>query len=679
MLSLKDVDLEKKKEAHKQVSVDLKEEIKQKNKQPGRICIVGELPRSKQGLGRAPVVVAALLMILALNMGQFMFLGTQRGNQALNLATAAVVELEQAGGAFLSGEEGAETVLSQEAQTLFQQAEDEASFLLAHQSEWLPEPSKVRSLRNLLEVGEETAEVVQHIARFKAGMQNLPEQGSLTSYLSQLSAEELEPATQKIQNINALLAEVNAGDLPQDYQERFIEYRSTLEEISAWSALWTDVKEPLLYALGDRYVQHYLVLLMNNDEMRRGGGFIGSYAILELNDGRISDLKFKDVYDLDGQLLNPPEMPVHELKELSNQWGLRDSNIDPDFVVSAQHALYLTDLEGEQGFDGVIGVNLSAAEELLKQLGPVYVESLGREVQPEHFATVMSTLIEAKTYGANSPKEVLGEFLNSALDQTGSAQKQLNLLTGMLSQIESKNVLFYHKNPQVQQWLETLNWAGTLPKLSTVEGDFLMPTFTNVGGDKTDRYMQTQMDHDTRILEDGSVVNELSITRTHTFTQETETQLEQLMRDYGFTQWNETLKRIMGRKTNRTGLRLYVPEGALIMDVSGDFHRDELQFFYDQEEDLSYYYVKWGVGPGQTQTLNIQYALPWKMEGDFPEYNFQLFKQPGLRNVQVSKTVAAPNDIMLSSHPLPNVSSEEGVDYSLETALEDLQLNVLYR
>ena len=90
VLNIKNVDADKKQDARRKVSVDLKEEIKVKNKQAGRLCIVGELPRHKQGLGRAPMVIAAVLVIGLLNLGQLVFLGTTRGEEALALATEAV-------------------------------------------------------------------------------------------------------------------------------------------------------------------------------------------------------------------------------------------------------------------------------------------------------------------------------------------------------------------------------------------------------------------------------------------------------------------------------------------------------------------------------------------------------------------------------------------------------------
>src|SRR3989338_8912085 len=82
VLNLRNIDNAKRSGAHKNVTVDLKEEIKSKNRAPGRICILAQLPDHKRGLSRIPMVPAALLIILVLNLGQLVFLGKKEGGEA---------------------------------------------------------------------------------------------------------------------------------------------------------------------------------------------------------------------------------------------------------------------------------------------------------------------------------------------------------------------------------------------------------------------------------------------------------------------------------------------------------------------------------------------------------------------------------------------------------------------
>ncbi|MFT7183981.1 MAG: hypothetical protein ACI9QC_000307 [Oceanicoccus sp.] len=675
VLNLKNVDGKAKNEAHKEVTVNLKEEISSKRK-TDRICIVGDVPDSKRGLGRIPMIAGALFMIVLLNMGQLMFLGKQTGGETLALAGEAFTTMQSAGQAFISGEEGADVMLFEEAAELLHQVEEEAAPLLAHQSVWLSEPQEIQSVRALLEAGQLVTQIGTHVAESRRLMEDLPDEGSLTDYIEMISVDHLEPAADDIATINSLLQNVDLS--MTDYQDSFVEFRMKFEEASSVFDLWREAKEPVLTLLGADLPQHYLILLENNDELRPGGGFIGSFAIAEVNDGRITDLDFNDVYDFDDRYFEHVEVPIHELKGLTTEWRLRDSNISVDFPTSAEYAMHFLDIEGGPGVDGVLAVNLSAAQALLEVTGELSVPSLSKSLSAATFPTVISTLVEAKVNGDGSPKNILGEFLDAFTVAAGNESIQLDLGNVLLEQMRKKQILVYHKDPVVQDFIESMGVDGGIPVLGELEEDFFMPVFTNIGANKTDRYMETKIGHDTHILEDGSMVAAVTIERTHIYDDATDAWIKSTMAEYGFTAWNEGLEKTLGNDLNETGIRLYLPEGVRFLEVQGA-HRNDFQFYYDPEMDLSYYYYEMNVAPGNAESFTAFFALPWNFGGEFSEYNFSLFKQPGLKNVTYQKTVKAPNHMMLSSYPLAT-ESQVGVDYTLHGPFNnDVRGEVLFR
>ena len=415
LLNLKSVDSRKKSRAHENVTINTKEEIKSQRTSSGRICIVGEISPDKQGLGRIGMIATAVFLIVLLNLGQVLFLGKTKGKEALASAAQAFTSLKGAGQSVISGEEGSDLILFEEAEKLFAEAEEKSKFLLVHQSEWLAEPAEVKSLRNILDAGTLIAEVGQHISTAKTSFENLPKEGSLTEYLDQISISDIEPASEKLTQINALLANVDLSTT--DYETKFIDFREKVKALSAMFQMWVENKDAVLTLLGHRYPQRYLVLLMNNDEMRPGGGFIGSFVLVDLNDGRLTNYEFHDVYEYDGIYQNPIEVPIHELKALSRFWRMRDSNISPDFTYSAQKAAWFLEQEGGPGVDGVIGVNLSAMQAMLEETGPLTVPSLGKAISAETLPTLLSTLVESKYYGVGSPKQILNELVKSFLEK----------------------------------------------------------------------------------------------------------------------------------------------------------------------------------------------------------------------------------------------------------------------
>lgn len=676
VIDLKNVDATQKNKAHQKVTVDLKKEIEFQNSSPEKIHIVGKNFSRRRGLGRIPMLVAALFMILLLNAGQIVFLGKHQGEEALALAAEGFMSLKGAGQSFVSGESGADLLMFDKAQGLFDEAKTKGAFLLTAASPWLDEPGPVQSLSNVLDAGSLMAEVGKHLSSARTSLSTLPAEGSLTQFLRSVSETDLEPAADQMNQIQALLQKVDLSGT--EYATKFADYKDKLDALTSLLNLWVSVKDPLLTALGDRTPQTYLVLLENNDEMRLGGGFIGSLALVTLNDGRLAPIEFHDVYEYDNRFHEDIPMPIPELTGLTTQWRLRDSNYSVDFPTSAKKAAWFLEHEGGPGVDGVIAVNLSAAQSFLEDTGALSIPSLSKSLTAETFPAVLSTLIEAKTFGKTTPKAVLGEVLNAFMSKALNPQTAATLGASAWKQIQKKQLLFFDKDPSVQKLFTDLGMDGTEPKLSTLEGDFFMPTFENIGGNKTERYVKTELSHDTQILDDGSMVATVSITRTHTFDDAALAWLKKTTRDYGFTAWTGSLEALMGNAPNKEAIRLYLPEGARLIDSTG-IYRDDVRIFYDADQDISYHYFDQTLNPGETKTVALQFALPMKFQGDFQQYDFKWIKQPGLKNMTYQESVTAPTKTLLSSNPVAT-ETKPGTDYVLSGPFDkDITATLLYQ
>lgn len=672
ILDISSMDKIKKYEAHKNVSLDLKEEIRSQKTSSGRICIVGELPLQKQGLGRAPMIAGALLVILALNMGQIIFLGKSKGEEALATASEAFTSLEGATTSVISGDASAPEGLFADAEKLFAEATEKSQFLLNYESKWLPEPTQVKSLRNLLDSGALIASVGQDLSAAKLAFENLPAEGSLTDYINTNSINYLEPAADKMQRVSDLLKITDLSGTP--YQEKFIELKEKIYELSDLLNLWKESKPSLLKILGSDTPQKYLVLLMNNDEMRPGGGFIGSYALLDLNQGKLTNFDFHDVYELDDRFQTHYDIPVHELKKIVYEWRLRDSHISPDFVDSAKKAAWFLAEEGGGTVDGVIGINLSAAQAMLEVTGSLKTAALSKEVGAENFSTVVSTLVEAKVFGKSSPKVFLKDLIAAFIEKSKDKTIQKNLGLAALLQARKKQILFYHSDPSVQSFLSAMDLDASIPALNTPDSNFLMPVFTNIGANKTDRYIKMSLTHNTQILKDNSIVGQITLKRTHTFNKEVLATLKAQAAEFGFTAWNKDLEGIMGNADNHTAIRLYIPENSRILETRGIL-RDEIQFFYDPLEDISYYFIDQTLKPGESKEFTISYALPFNLS-DSGEFNFTIYKQPGLKGIDYTLSVSAEDQPMLSSSPISQVSP----GYSLAGDLDnDVKVKLLFK
>lgn len=221
--------------------------------------------------------------------------------------------------------------------------------------------------------------------------------------------------------------------------------------------------------LGAGAKKTYLVLFQNNMELRPGGGFIGSFALVSVEDGRLTDISISDVYSADGQLRGHVEPPGPIKKYLGEaNWFLRDSNWDVDFAKNAQKAEWFLDKEIDVAVDGVVAIDLFVARDLLAQIGPIYLKDYGAEINADNLYEKTQSEVEENFFPGSVKKAsfltaLSKEILTEITD--GSAQKLPNFAKVIYRNLTGKHIQIFLHNPTVQAAFTTLNWDGSfLPK-----------------------------------------------------------------------------------------------------------------------------------------------------------------------------------------------------------------------
>ena len=134
-------------------------------------------------------------------------------------------------------------------------------------------------------------------------------------------AEDSKIINEKLSRAASLLAPINTSLLPAEYQLALNETKAVVAEVSAQTAQLQDMSELLSQMmLGSK---KFLVLLQNNNELRATGGFVGTIAQGQIENGVISKLDIRTVYDPDGQILDWVK-PPSPLQAVNSRLFLRD-------------------------------------------------------------------------------------------------------------------------------------------------------------------------------------------------------------------------------------------------------------------------------------------------------------------------------------------------------------------
>ncbi len=227
----------------------------------------------------------------------------------------------------------------------FNQAEEELWFINTDYTFFSEQSNISQAVNALLEGGKyfsfagkyflQAVEEFNKIPLYFVSKNNLNEKSPSITDTLKLGLEKTNLAIEQVSYAAKEISKIDSSTLPPELQSRFLFAKKKIEEISKILEETSLHFPAILKLLGDRYPHRYLILFQNNNEIRPTGGFIGSYAIMDINDGYIENLETYDVYDLDGaywEIIEPPE----EFYKFTSNWRFRDSNYSPDFSYSAK-------------------------------------------------------------------------------------------------------------------------------------------------------------------------------------------------------------------------------------------------------------------------------------------------------------------------------------------------------
>lgn len=252
--------------------------------------------------------------------------------------------------------------------------------------------------------------------------------------------------------------------------------------------------------IGFNEPKNYLILFQNNHELRPTGGFIGSYAILTMNNGKIDSLNIDDIYNPDGQLdvrnikVSPPKPIADFLAE--DRLYIRNANWDPDFNESSKQIMELFNRIDGIELAGVISMDLHLVKSLINVTGPIYLAAFNEEITQENlYERTQFNSSYDYTEGSQQKRQfltVLGSKLIESLFSVEN-EKLSMLMSTLLEGLNERHLQISLSSSQLSVLLNQNNWDGALV---TTPGDYLQVVNANLGGTKANYYVQNDMSYE---------------------------------------------------------------------------------------------------------------------------------------------------------------------------------------
>ncbi|KAA0205491.1 DUF4012 domain-containing protein [Candidatus Uhrbacteria bacterium] len=358
----------------------------------------------------------------------------------------------------------------------------------------------------------------------------------------------LDAAVPLLDEANEALAGVRPDALPEAERAKAAEAARLLGTVREAVRELRAITDLLMAAAGDEHRRSYLLIFQNPTELRPTGGFMGSIALLTLDRGEIKSLEVPGggPYDLKGELkerVRPPD----PLRLVASRWEFQDANWFPDFPTAAEKIRWFWSKSGQPSIDGVVAVNLRLLERLLEVTGSVELPAYGKTITAENVWIEMQKAVELEyDREENKPKKIVGDLMAELLGRLKTAGRDdwMKLIALGTESLESKDMQIWLVRDEEEAMVERFGWNGSFKE---TPGDSLAVIGANIAGQKSDRMIRETVEHLAEIQPDGSIMDTVRITRTHTGTKGD----------------------LFSGVNNVTYLRVYVPEGSELLSAEG--------------------------------------------------------------------------------------------------------------
>ena len=491
---------------------------------------------------------------------------------------------------------------------------------------------------------EEAVDLINQETSFKENISFLP-----------IIGHEIE-LRQHLKRIDGSLKKINNGFLLSSMLQQNQDALSSLKDINGslnyldrYNIDYIKDKEHYLQNwllfFGDNKVKNYLVLFQEPTIPRSTGGFIGAYAILSFDKGKI-EFSGNNIFALEDIFLEKI-IPPDPLQSISDKWSFHDSNWFFDYPSSAQKILSFYSSTGKKPLiDGVIVVNFPMISDILEIIGPITINDYDLIIDHNNCYAFFKNQIRerAKPAPMRKEQELFSVFLETLQTKLRKASPEI------LSQVPSvlanafikKEIQLYVIDDKLEYFFDSLNWTG---RIEESRDNYLAVVFNLFNQNFSEDIRDKEIRLKTEFIPDGQIINTLTID----------------ISPYDSTD-----------RLQETYLKIYLPKGITIKEAENCYLKKKentLSYYkrlgYEEDGDLSLIektkirnedlgieiyeeggktvVATWVKLSAKSFKLVYKLAVDWT---DFSSWGLKIQKQSG-QNVRFSYQLSMPDDVRI--------------------------------
>jgi len=376
--------------------------------------------------------------------------------------------------------------------------------------------------------------------------------------------------------------------------------------------------------LGKGQTKNYLIAISDSATPGASTGEIRAIASLSLRDGRL--LK-KEIYtanylnnNFNGEVGEPNGFLA---SNPSKVWNISSVNWLSDFTETAEALGWFVEKSLDKDPDGVILVSSLVAEEVL----------------------ALQKNIDTSGWKIVGDEDVFAEKLRNvvAVLWNNDSYKDTRLIRKIGEALESKEILFYFNNTDVQEQILQLGWGGSVVPQNASSNAFL-DFISEIELPDTPGFTNVQKETDINIsIEEGVVKKRITV-------------------------YLKNLNSKVYRTTVRLVGRLDSSFSPVIL-IAGNTKK-ELEGLVDASKNHKVNEVDISIDP--LETIGLSFYSEVLMPGELDNYVINILKQPGFPSSELSVKVVYPGKVLSTTSLGGSLTEDGSVVYNTKLSTDNL-------